>query len=161
MDKTNIIMKMKTLIESIVLFFIVTLALIGTGTVAIIFHEYSHYNDVKELNVVNDEICALLLPTEWKNWSYFKHQPIGRYYFEFNKTDVKKVEKYIEIEKGSEFRAYFITSLVFLFFLGCYWIISFYRYKDKEEIIGKEEYIKELVDYISELEDEITKLEKI
>lgn len=64
-------------LEKIALFCIFIMALFGALFIGIILHEYSHYNDFKDLNVTDNEICGLVLPVKWTNMSDFTHSAIG------------------------------------------------------------------------------------
>jgi hypothetical protein len=139
-------------LEKIALFCLVTLALVGTVTLGIIIHEYSHYNDFKELNVTDEELCGLALPTKWINLSYFVNEPAGFYAFRINNSNSTEVIRYQQISKDTEFKAYIIGSIIFIFFIFCYWIIIFGRYRDQEKILDKELEGLEKDFYIHQLE---------
>jgi hypothetical protein len=139
-------------LEKIALFCLVTLALIGTVMLGIIIHEYSHFNDFKELNVTDNTICGLVLPTKWENLSYFVNEPAGYYAFKINSSDASEVTRYKQIDKDTELRAYIIGSIAFVFFIFCYWIIIFGRYRDQEKLLDKELEGLEKDFYIHQLE---------
>lgn len=148
-------------IEKLALFCLVVFAIIGTAQIAIILHEYSHFNDFKVLNVTDGQICGLVLPTKWVNWSYFVDEPAGYYEFRINDSSNETVKEYQKIDKNTEVKAYAISVFVFAFFLLCYFIINFARVKDKEKILDqglkvaeKDFYIHQLEAYISSLDNE-------
>jgi len=141
--------------EKIALFCLVLLAFVGTITLGIIFHEYSHYNDFREFNITNESLCGLALPTTWINWTYFLHQPAGYYSYSIytNKSDLVEIKKYEKVEKDTELKAYLISGGFVVFFLFCYWIIIFGRYRDKEKILDQEFDSLEKDFYIHQLEE--------
>lgn len=145
-------------IVKITLVFLVLFAMIGAGQVAIIVHEYSHYNDYKELNVTDNQMCGLVLPTnisKWSNWSYFEEQPAGYYEFYINSSNPTIEKKYEQISSYTEVKAYIISALVFIFFMICYFIINYSMLKDKEKLITKEYESMEKDFYIQQLEKHI------
>jgi hypothetical protein len=144
-------------LEKIALFCLVTLAIIGTAGLGIIIHEYSHYNDFKELNVTNEELCGLSLPLKWENLSYFVNGPAGYYSFRINDSDPAQVIRYQQISKDTEYKAYIISTFIFAFFIFCYWIIIFGRYRDQAKILDKELEGLEKDFYIHQLETYILK----
>jgi uncharacterized membrane protein len=131
---------------------IMTLSLIGVVGFGVIIHEYSHYYDFKELNVSNGEICGLILPIEWKNWSEFQKQALGSYSFN---VDDNKRDRFNEIDKYTEIKAYFINIIIGALFLVCFTIIIFFKYKNEFKIINQEQIISDRDLHIKKLENYI------
>jgi hypothetical protein len=133
--------------------------MIGTVSVGIILHEYSHFNDFREFNVTDETLCGLALPIKWENWSTFVHEPAGYYSYRvyINKSDYEEVKKYEQKTKDTEFKAYIISGIIFVFFIFCYWVITFGRYRDKEKILDQEINGLEKDIYIHQLESYVLK----
>lgn len=147
-------------LEKILLLCIFILALLGTAFLGIILHEYSHYNDFKDFNVTDNEICGLVLPMKWENVSSFLKQPAGFYSYRIyinksNDTSNIIYKKYQEIDKHTETKAYTISALVFIFFIFCYWVITFSMFRDKEKILNQQIDGLEKDIYIHQLENHI------
>jgi hypothetical protein len=144
-------------VEKLALFCLVILALVGTAGLGIVIHEYSHLRDFRELNVTNEELCGLSLPLKWENLSYFVNGPAGYYSFRINDSDPAQVIRYQQISKDTEYKAYIISTFIFAFFIFCYWIIIFGRYRDQAKILDKELESLEKDFYILQLETYILK----
>jgi hypothetical protein len=138
----------KMWLEKIAFIYLIFLALIGTAVFGIIIHEYSHLSDFKKLNVTDEELCGLVLPTKWENWSYFINQPAGYYAFKINRSNLIDVKIYNEISKKTELKSYIISAFALIFFIICYWIIIFARYKEELKELEKDIYISQLESYI-------------
>ena len=140
--------------EKFALICLVLFGLIGAGALAIILHEYSHYNDFKNFNTTDNYICGLNLPTKWVNWSYFENGAAGYYYFTawVNTSNSTEVTKFENVQKNTETKAYIVSVLVFIFFLTCYYLITDARHKDRMRLIekGMENLEKDI--YIQKLE---------
>ena len=142
--------------EKIALFFIVMFAIIGTMFVSIIVHEYSHYNDFKNFNVSDQRLCAFVLPTgqHISNWTDYIWSPAGYYGYSIDKDNMTTTElsNYKNMEQTTEYRAFAIGALIFAFYMMCYMIITFSRYKDKRKIVEYKHALKDREEYINELE---------
>jgi len=136
-------------IENVAMFFVILFAIIGVSTVSVIFHEYSHFNDFKDLNVSNQQICALMLPTEYNNWSDFINSPIGLYSFSTNESDSAIYQK---IESRTETKAYFFSGVVFTFFIVCFLFITWVEFKKEVKMLEMGWEIEEKDIYIKQLE---------
>jgi hypothetical protein len=127
----------------------------GSASLSIILHEYSHFNDFKELNITEDVLCALVLPTQWVNTSYFFNSPAGFYAFKINSSNSSEEIKYQYIDKNTEYTAYIIGSIAFVLFLICYFVIMFRIKGDHEKIQALKQEDLEKGFYIEQLEDYI------
>ena len=141
-------------IEKIVLFMMMILALVGVIVIATGAHEYSHYGDFQVAHPVNESVCALVLPTpnQWLNISYYKSAPFGYYQFSIDDNNTSDIDKYKDISKYTEIKAYIITFLIIMLFVGCYMLLMFFRYRAERTIIEQEEYINQQENYINQLE---------
>jgi len=135
--------------ESFAMFFVMMFAITGVSILAVCVHEYSHFNDFRALNVSNQQICALMLPTEYKNLSDFLNSPIGLYSFSTNESDSSI---YQEIDAHTEMRAYIIGSGMFVLFLICFFIVIWAQFKREVKIMEMGWEIEEKDIYIKQLE---------
>lgn len=142
--------------EKIALFFMIIFAMIGTGIVSLILHEYTHYNDFKEFNVTDERLCMIVIPTEknFNNLSNIFKNPIAYYNFNYREELMgpEELAKFHQKEKITEVNAYTVGSLVFVFYMICYLIITFARYKDKKNILLYKYKIRDYEDYVKKLE---------
>jgi hypothetical protein len=86
-------------LEKIALFCLLVMSLFGALFIGVILHEYSHYNDFKDFNVTDNELCGLVLPMKWENVSSFLKQPAGFYSYRIN---LNKSESDIVYQKYNE-----------------------------------------------------------
>lgn len=154
---------MKMFWEKMALFFVVVFAIIGESFAGIVIHEYTHYNDFKDYNITDQRLCGFVLPT-WPhiaNWTNYIWSAAGYYNFEYDETNLSAEELAAikQTNSNTEVHAYTIGALIFVFFLICYMIIIFGRYRDKRKILEYkiqneiyENYIKDLENYANELE---------
>ena len=156
----------KMIWEKMALFFVVIMAIFGACFISIIVHEYTHYYDFKNFNATDQRLCAFVLPTgpRLANWSDYLWSPAGYYGFSINNNSMSPEElaNYNKAEKDTEVHAYTTGALVFVFYLICYMIITFGRYKDKKKISlykialdDRDEYINKLEEYLKSEKQQI------
>lgn len=93
--------------------------LAGAVLTSIVFHEYTHAYDFKEV-AQNDEICGLVLP---KSADDVLNSEGGYYKFGY-KNNPETIEKVENIQKYTELKAYSITFFVLLLFVACFSILT-------------------------------------
>lgn len=146
-------------LEKIVLLCLSLLALIGTVTIGIVLHEYSHLNDFRQFNVTDEELCGLSLPTHWDNWTTFVKGHAGYYAYRINisENNTQEIIQYQKIDKNTETKAYAISIFVFGFLIFCYWVLSYASLRKEKKILDlgidgleKDFYIHQLEEYIQQ-----------
>ena len=155
--------------EKLALFFIVIFAIVGASFTAIITHEYTHYNDFKDYNITDQRLCGFVLPTgpHIANWTDYIWSAAGYYNFQYEETNMSAEElaSIKQTDSVTEVHAYTVGAIIFVFFLICYMIITFSRYKDKRKIMeysiqneSYKNYIKDLERYVDEVERDVAGL---
>lgn len=149
------------ILEKVAMFFVIMFAIIGTGVVSLVIHEYTHYNDFKDFNFTDERLCLIVIPTENNNLNLSKilTTPIAYYHYTFYEEDMtpEELAKYKRKSERTEINAYTIGSLIFLFYMLCYFIITFSRYRDKKKLLIYKYKLQDREDYINELENYIEK----
>ena len=151
-----------TIIENISFWLFFVLGFFGVLVLSIVVHEYVHYIDLKDakagLNISDERLCALSLPVEYKNWSYFSKQTIGFYSYIRNSNIT--TPEYVNYKKTTEIKAYVIGWSVFIFyiigFLYIFYVRTFNKYKSFDLEIADIEntaYIENLENYIKRLRE--------
>lgn len=80
-------------------------AMFGAMYLSIIFHELSHVNDLKDIDMKSEEICVVTLNSDKLGW----------YEFEYHKVDTNKVRQQME---NTETKAYGISILFIVLFFA-------------------------------------------
>jgi hypothetical protein len=109
---------MASIIKTIALGIIVTFALFGVFVFSTLLHEFSHYQDFKEI-ASNNEICALTIPTDL-SYSTISNLEAGYYKFSI---DPENEQEYNNISKYTEIKAYSIDAAMGLFLIFCIFIV--------------------------------------
>jgi len=96
------------------IFFVIfcVFAFVGGITLSTIIHEYSHFNDFRELqgNITNSELCGLVLPTTFEQ---VKDLDSALGYYRFSYTWDNSTKKRVEEIGGiTEIKAYTLTTIV-------------------------------------------------
>jgi hypothetical protein len=148
-------------LEKVALFFVVIFAIIGVSFLSIIIHEYTHYNDFRNFNVTDERLCGFVLPTgnHLSNWTDYIWSPAGYYGFsvETENMTASQLGDYKKAKQQTEVNAYTIGALIFVFYMICYMIITFARYKDKMRILKYKYALIDRDDYINDLEQTLKK----
>ena len=105
--------------DSIYFYCLMMFAFIGLITSINIVHEYTHMFEFNKLDKINDNLCALNLPTLNNLKDY---TAIGTYEFSFK----GQKELYNKLDKNSELKAYLFSLFPLIFFMIC-WCIVIYR----------------------------------
>lgn len=137
--------------ENVAMFFIMIFSIVGVAILATCVHEYSHFNDFRALNVSNQQICALMLPTEYKNLSDFLNSPIGLYSFSISENESNS-HLYQKINSRTELKAYVVGSILFVLFAVCFCFIILVQFKREFKILELGWEIEERDIYIKRLE---------
>ena len=144
------------ILEKLALFCVVLFAFIGVIFTSIIVHEYTHYNDFKDLKPTDEKLCGLVLPTgnNVKNISNYLLSSAGYYSYtiETKNMTAAQLTNYDAMQRRTEVNAYTAGALIFVFFFICYLIITFARYKDKLKILNYKTALDDREEYIDELE---------
>lgn len=110
-------------LEKVALIMVFIFAFFGVSVFSNVIHELTHYYDLKDYELEEEEICALNIPLDLDD------KRVGYYDFTFkHKEDMEKME---EIRKSSEFKASISDFIVyFVAFIFALTIINLY-YKNK------------------------------
>jgi hypothetical protein len=100
------------------------MALIGTTLSSIYVHEYMHMKDFEKVSVVDETLCIFSVPTNL-TWSGFLNGNAGYYNFHFNEKDKPMIEK---INKYTEIKAYFMSTVIFIVMGGVILTYVFMKY---------------------------------
>lgn len=113
---------MNKYLEKISFWGIFVFAVIGMLFSSVAIHEYSHMNDIKDI-AINESIC-LNLPT---NINYFTNfdEPAGFYSFQVNDSNENK---YQELHKYTEWKAYAIGGAVTILFIVLFNMVLWRRW---------------------------------
>ena len=163
------------ILENTALIIVIIFAIFGTGVLAVIVHEYSHYNDFKKFNLVNEKLCGLVLPTNdsinfsWDGIKHYFKTSAGFLTYEIDLENMTstQIAEYDTSKKNTELKAYIVGFLIFAVYFVCYFLITYFRKEDKTKIFKYQSELEKdkikMFKYQSELEERdayINKLEK-
>lgn len=111
MNKTKII-------ETIAFTLVIAFGLVGAIVLSIVFHEYSHASDFKEI-AKETQICGLVLPTKASD---LVNSEGGYYIFSYENDNITS-SKVDGIQEYTEYKAYSVTFSVLLLFTICLIVI--------------------------------------
>lgn len=122
--------KLKSIAFTIVIIF----GFFGAFVVGTILHEYSHYNDFKEI-AKDNQICGLNLPLSL-NISYSTAAGYYQYQIKPDNETSNNTLKYENIHKHTEFKAYLLESTIAFIFV-VFATISIINYRDNNKNYGE------------------------
>jgi len=100
-------------------------AFMGSIFAGTILHEYSHYYDYRNVrDKLSDQvICTYYQPLEFK-WDEILYS-YGSYSFKVNSSDTETIKEIERIDKYTEWKAYFISTIVVIIFTVVMFMVLF------------------------------------
>lgn len=115
----------------------------GMVLIGNIFHELSHRDDLNDI-AEDGMLCFFEAPNDF---NLLRWNEVAYYNFRLNKSVINVTERYNEIAKTTEIRAYFKDSIVSLVFIFSLFVIALYliiNYFDKK-YLKEQLYLMEVI----------------